>query len=253
MVKRKSIPTKHIPKKPRADLPQHATIYKGVKFIDIPTQIGVYIVSMMEIWNEEAFKRIKCDGTEWNETEWNETMEIKPTHSSECFGLFVKHGGIESGSIIAFMKGDIVIMPKDCKKKPPSTHYDIQPGSHCTYTTTNADDGTVVHEFDCYVMGTGIQEPFNGQLCNHTCLTANQTCEFVSMEPVEVSMSEDGITHTLILPVVGVRTTQDIEEGTECLVNYGESMLADKQMDGFIPCKCASCLADAEHARFIML
>ena len=219
MVKQKSTPVKRVE--------VHTLIYKQARFIDIPAQIGTHILSMMSIWNSKAFVAGLWD------------MEIKPTYSSDCFGLFVKQGIIPAGRVFAFMKGDIVIMPLDCQKRPPATHYDVQPISHCVYT-----DDTGVHEFGCYIMGTGVQEPFNGQLCNHTCV--NQNCELVNLEPVEVRLS-NGI--TLSLPLIGMRSLVDILEGEECLTNYGD-MLSDIPLDGFVPCLCAAC---AGAGKFIMI
>ena len=251
MVKRKNPPVKLAEKKQRIDPPPHSLVYKGMKFIDIPTQIGVHILNMLGLWNVETSKRIPTD-----ESEWSETMEMKETFSAECFGLFVKQGRVVRGTTIAFMKGELVILPTDSRKRLPPTNYDIQPLTKCTYTATKANGDTEVHEFDCYIKGADIREPFNGQLCNHTCLDEHQNCEFVDMEPVEVSFSEDGVTHALVLPLVGVRATKDIDEGLECLVNYGEFMLSDKQLEGFIPCMCVSCAANAasgaESGTFVM-
>lgn len=246
MVKRKNPPVKLAEKKQRIDPPQHCLIYKGMKFVDIPPEIGMHMLSMLSPWNLEASKRIPAD-----ESEWGEAMGMKETFSAECFGLFVKQGRVISGKTIAFMKGEIVILPSDSKIRPPPTNYDIQPLAQCTYTATQANGDTEVHVFDCYIKGTDIREPFNGQLCNHTCLDENQNCEFIEMESVEVSFSEDGVTHTLLLPLVGVRATKDIDEGSECLVDYGEFMLSDTQRDGFIPCMCASCAANA-NGTFVM-
>jgi hypothetical protein len=200
------------------------------------------------LWNAKAFERISE-----NESSWNEKMAIKPTHSEECFGLFLKRGEIKSGRIIAFMKGDIVISPKGSNMSIPPTHYDIQPTDPCTYTATQADGQAVVHEFDCYIRGTGLREPFNGQLCNHTCLLENQNCSYIHLDPVEVSLTADGATHTLKLPLIGIVTINDIKESSECLVNYGEFMLSDKEKEGYIPCKCASCVKDSVKGRFIMI
>lgn len=219
MVKQKSTPVKRVE--------SHTLIYKQARFIDIPEQIGTRILSMMSMWNSKAFVADRWD------------MEIKATYSPDCFGLFVKHGMIPAGSVFAYMKGDIVIMPLDCQKRPPATHYDVQPISHCVYA-----DETGAHELGCYIMGTGVQEPFNGQLCNHTCV--DQNCELVNLEPVEVRLS-DGI--SLSLPLIGMRSLVDILEGEECLTNYGD-MLSDTPLDGFVPCLCAAC---AGSGKFIMV
>ena len=248
MVKRKGSPKKHSPKKPRTDPPPYTLIYKGVKFIDIGSDVGVFILNMLGLWNAKASEMMPG-----NESTWNESMEVKPTHSEECFGLFVKKGNIKNGKLIALMKGEIIISPKGGKKCLPPTHYDIQPIENCTYTISDADGNTTVHEFDCYVRGTGIQEPFNGQLCNHTCLEEHQTCRFINMEPVEISLTEGGVIHTLSLPLVGIESIKDITEGSECLVNYGEFMLSDKEAEGFVPCQCASCVSDPGKGKFIMI
>lgn len=205
MVKQKSKPVK------RAEA--HTLIYKQAKFIDIPAHIGASILSMMDTWNSKAFVP---------ERPWD--MEIRATFSPDCFGLFVKHGVLPAGRVFAFMKGDIVIMPLDCQKRPPATHYDVQSVSHCVYT-----DDTGVHEFACYIMGTGVREPFNGQLCNHTCVNPN--CELVNLVVALPALS---------LPLIGVRSLVDIPEGGECLTNYG-GMLSDVPLDGFVPCLCAAC------------
>jgi hypothetical protein len=248
MVKRKGSPKKHSGKIPRTDPPYHTMIYKGAKFIDIDAGIGMRILQMIGLWNAKASELMPGD-----EEAWNDSMEIKPTHSDKCFGLFVKKGSLENGKLIAFMKGEIIISPKDSKKGLPPTHYDIQPVENCTYTTSDADGKTTVHEFDSYVRGTGIQEPFNGQLCNHTCLPEHQTCRYINMEPVEVTLTESGVIHTLRLPFVGVESIKDLHEGSECLVNYGEFMLSDKEVDGFIPCQCASCVSDSGNGKFVMI
>jgi hypothetical protein len=249
MVKSKSNPIKHeaASKKQRIDPPGHSIVYKIAKFIDIPAQIGVQIIKMLGAWNLEAFKRISIDASTWSET-----MEIKKVTYADFFGLFVKQGNVVSGVTIALMKGDIIILPTDCRKAAPETQYDIQPITKCTYTKTNPSGETEVHEFDCYIRGTGERELFNGQLCNHTCLKENQNCEYVDMEPVDVSLTEDGTTHSLKLPLVGVRTTKDIKEDSECLVHYGMYMLSDKKQEGFmISCQCKSCAENAESMVYI--
>ena len=248
MVKRKGSPKKLSTKKSRTEPPPYSLIYKGAKFIEIGADVGVCILNLLGLWNAKASEMMPGD-----EATWNQSMEAKPTHSEECFGLFVKSGRVEKGKLIAFMKGEIVISPKGIKKRPPPTHYDIQPNESCTYTTSDADGNTTVHEFDCYVRGIGTQEPFNGQLCNHTCLEEHQNCIYVKTEPVVVSQIECGVTHTLRLPLVGVKTTIEIQEGSECLVNYGEFMLSNREAEGFIRCQCISCVTDAENGKFIMI
>ena len=248
MVKRKGSPKKFSPKKPRTDSPPYTLIYKGVKFIDIGADIGIHILKMFGLWNAKASEMMPG-----SETTWNERMEIKPTHSEECFGLFVKKGNIENGKLLAFMKGEIIISPKGSNKGLSPTHYDIQPTEKCTYIVSNADENSTVHEFDCYVRGTGIQEPFNGQLCNHTCSKEDQNCSFVPLESVEVDLTECGVTHTLRLPLMGVETIKDIQEGSECLVHYGEFMLSDKEAEGFIPCQCSSCASDPDNTNYVMI
>ena len=244
MVKRKGSPKKHSPKKQRID---PLSIYKGVKFIDIGADIGIHILNLLGLWNAKA-----SELTPGDENTWNERMDTKPTHSEECYGLFVKQD-TESRNLIAFMRGDMIVSPKECTRRPPSTNYDVQPIDHCTYTVTDAQGNTTVHELDCYIRGTGIREPFNGQLCNHTCLEVNQNCRFINMEPVEVSLTEGEVIHSLRLPLVGVETIKDIQAGSECLLNYGEFMLSNEEKEGFMPCLCASCVDDTANARFIMV
>ena len=196
------------------------------------------ILHMIGLWNAKASARMPGD-----EEAWNESMVINPTHSDDCFGLFVKKGSLENGKLNAFMQGEIIISPKDSKKALAPTHCDIQPIENCSYTTSDANGNITVHEFDSYVRGTGIQEPFNWQLCNHTCIHEHQTCRFINMEPVEVTLTESGVVHTLRLPLVGVESIKDLHEGSECLVHYGEFMLSEKEADGFVPCQCASCVS----------
>ena len=230
MVKRKGEPKKHCSKRQHT----HALIYKGAKFIEIEESVGGFILQMLDQWNAKASELIPDEA-------WNESMETKPTHTEQCHGLFVKKGSISKDKVIAFMKGELIVSPKGCSRRPPSTGYDVQSVSGCTYT---AFDGvsTTVHELDCYVRGTGAREPFNGQLCNHTCLEQHQNCQYIDMDPVEISMTEGGVVHTLTLPLVGVQTIKDIHEGSECLVNYGKLMLSDEAAEGFLPCMCASCV-----------
>ena len=234
MVKRKGDPQKHCPKR------QHTSkaIYKGLKFIEVEESVGVFMLKMLFQWNAKASEMIPND-----ETAWNESMETKPTHSEQCHGLFVKKGSVSKDKVIAFMKGELIISPKGCSVRPLPTGYDVQPVSGCTYTVFDGVS-TTVHELDCYVRGTGARESFNGQLCNHTCL--HQNCQFIDMDPVEVSMTEDGVVHTLTLPLVGVETIKDIHKGSECLVNYGMLMLSDEAAIGFIPCMCASCVGSGK-------
>lgn len=245
MVKRKGDPKKHCPKRQHMDT-SHTLIYKGFKFIEVEESVGVAILQMLDQWNAKASEIIPGD-----EIAWNGNMETKPTHSEQCHGLFVKKGSINQGKLIAFMKGELVISPKDCSKRPASTSYDIQPVSKCVYT---AFDGvkTTVHELDCYVRGTGTREPFNGQLCNHTCFEEHQNCRFLNLTPVEISMTTGEIVHTLSLPLIGVETIKEIHEGSECLVNYGKLMLSDEAAEGFIPCKCESC-ASGTNGKFILV
>jgi len=247
MVKRKGSPKKHSPKKPRTDPPPYTLVYKGVKFIDIGAEIGIHILNMLGLWNTKASEMMPG-----SETAWNESMEIKSTHSDECFGLFVKKGSVNNGKLIAFMKGEIIISPKGSNKGLPPTHYDIQPTENCIYTVSDANGDSTVHEFDCYVRGTGIQEPFNGQICNHTCRKEDQNCSYVPLESIEVNLTEGGITHTLRLPLMGVETIKDIQEGSECLTHYGKLMLSDKEAEGFIPCQCSLCASNPGNAKYIM-
>jgi hypothetical protein len=159
---------------------------------------------------------------------------------------------VKSEELIGFMKGEVVLSPKGSNKGLPPTNYDIQPSGNCIFTESDTDGNTAVHEFDCYVRGTGIREPFNGQLCNHTCLEEHQNCRFVNVAPLDVSLVEGGVTHTLRLPLVGVQTIKDIHAGSECLVHYGELMLSDKESDGFIACQCLSCAKDRDNGKFVM-
>ena len=244
MVKRKNSPRKHSPKKARTG--PYLNLCKGFKFTeDIEPSIGVHILNLLGLWNYKAAERIPGD-----ETVWNETMEIKPTHSKQCFGLFAK-SAVPAKKIIALMKGEMILSLKGSKKTAPATCYDIQPMHHCTYTCTRPDGTTTVHELDCYIKGTGDHEAFNGQLCNHTCSKADQNCMYVGMEPVKVSLREtDRAIHTLCLPVIGIQTIKDVPKDYECLVDYGEHMFSDREMEGFIPCLCTACVQ--KPGRFIM-
>ena len=185
---------------------------------------------------------------------WEQHMEFKPTYTPDCFGTFLKEGApeLKQGQLFAFMEGDIVIMPKGSNMgMAQETSYDLQLTKPCTYTVTNPGGAPVTQEFDCYVRGSGVREPYNGMLCNHTC--EDQNCQYIPLEPVEATkVLDDGTTHTLCLPYVGIQTIQTVQAGQELLVDYGGYMLSSTAQDGFIPCQCSTCARAGDgNGRFI--
>ena len=218
----------------------------SIRFIDVDPKTGTGMLPLLDAWNEKAWQ------VEGLLEDWD--LAFKPTFAPDCYGTFLKEGANEivRGTVTGFMKGDIVIMPKDSNKGMPNeTSYDFKLAQTCFYTVTIPGGQPITREFDCYIHGSGVREPYNGQLCNHAC--AGQNCQYIPLEPVEVTkVLDDGTRHTLCLPYIGVQTIQNIQEGQELLVDYGEYMLSDKTRAGFIPCKCSACARAGDgNGRFI--
>ena len=189
------------------------------------------IGDMLGLWNAEASKIVK-------QIDWEPTMKIKQTDLGN--GLFVDHGSIPVNTVFAAMMGDIVISPVGSTASLPATNYDVQPDYGCVYNT--------VCEYACYIRGTSKTDAYNGQMCNHSCFHPNAA--FVDLGPVVVTKTRGQVTHSLSLPLIGVKALERIEEGSECLVNYGKHCISEHAREGFIPCRCSSCVAG--RGKFIM-
>jgi hypothetical protein len=193
------------------------------------------IGDMLGLWNAEASKIVK-------QIDWEPTMKIKQTDLGNA--LFVDHGSIPANTVFAALMGDIVISPVGSTASLPATNYDVQLDYGCVYKT-----GTdTVCEYACYIRGTSKTDAYNGQMCNHSCLDPNAA--FVDLGPVVVTKTRGQVTHSLSLPLIGVKALERIEEGSECLVNYGDHCISEHAREGFIPCRCSSCVAG--RGRFIM-